>query len=71
MYVCMYVYFNEWRSDRVLFRLGLNRLMSWLHADVCMYVCTCMYVCNECMYVCKYVYFNECMYVCMYMSMYV
>ena len=36
MYVCMYVYFNEWRSDRVLVRLGLNTLIG------CMYVC--MYV---------------------------
>ena len=32
---CMYVYFNEWRSDRVLVRLG----------HVCMYVC--MYVCAD------------------------
>ena len=30
--VCMYVYFNEWRSDRVLVRLGLNKLIGWLHA---------------------------------------
>ena len=61
MYVCMhidlekmdtsiYVYFNKWRSDRVLVRF------------VCMYVNleqmdTIRYVC---MYVCKYV----CMYVC-------
>ena len=37
MYVC--VYFNEWRSDRVLVRLGLNKYV---------YVCVCMYV-----YVCK------------------
>ena len=34
LYVCMhikaYVYFNEWRSDRVLVRLGFNKLISWL-----------------------------------------
>ena len=32
MYVCMcvfmYVYFNEWWSDRVLVRLGLNTLIG-------------------------------------------
>ena len=44
----MYVYFNEWRSDRVLVRLGLNTLIGWLHA-VCMYVCmyVCIYVCSK------------------------
>ena len=29
--VCMYVYFNKWRSDRVLVRLGLNTLIGWMH----------------------------------------
>ena len=46
MYVCMYVcisvvyvYFNKWRSDRVLVRLGLDTLIGWLHV---VYVCMCM-----------------------------
>ena len=36
----MNVYFNKWKSDRVLVRLGLNTLIGWLHASmyVCMYV---------------------------------
>ena len=28
MYVCMYVYFNEWSSNRVLVRLGLDTLIG-------------------------------------------
>ena len=72
MYVCMYVYLNKWRSDRVLVRLGLNTLIGWLHVVmyVCMYILMSggpigywMYVCmNICMYVCMYV----CMCICMY-----
>ena len=54
-YLCMYVYFNEWRSDiRVLVRLGLNTLIGWLHA-VSMYVCT---------YVCMYTLMSGGVYVC-------
>ena len=57
MYVCMYVCINEWRSDRVLVRLGLDTLIGWLQLD--MYVCT--YVCMYSMYVTMYVY--VCMYI--------
>ena len=33
MYVCMYVYLNEWRSVRVLVRLGLDSWINWLLLD--------------------------------------
>ena len=36
--VCMYIYFNEWRSVRVLVRLGMDGLIN-----CCIYIC--MYVC--------------------------
>ena len=41
--VCMYgwmdVYFYEWRSNRVLVRLGWDTLIGCLH--VCLYLCMC------------------------------
>ena len=40
--VCMYVYFNEWRSDRVPVRLGLDTLIELDNKYI---VCLCMYVC--------------------------
>ena len=36
----MYVYFNEWRSNRVLVRLGLDNLIGWLQ----LYMYVCMYM---------------------------
>ena len=34
MYVCMYVYFNEWGSNKVLVRLGLDTLIGcWPQLD--------------------------------------
>ena len=57
MYVCMYVYFNKWRSDRVLVCM-----------NVCMYVCMIINVnviMLKSMLVWKYVYMhiNVCMHV--------
>ena len=67
MYVCcMYVYFNEWMSVRVLVRLGFDGLINCMYVYMyeCMYVCTCVFVCTLCT-VCTYVH------VCMHASMYV
>ena len=42
--VCMYVYFNEWRSNRVLARLVWDKYVAVCITNVCMYVCTCIYI---------------------------
>ena len=34
----MYVYFNEWNSNRVLVRLGLGTLIVCMYVNVCKYV---------------------------------
>ena len=44
MKVCIYVYFNKWRSNRVLVRLGLDTSIGWLQLDN-KYIVICMYVC--------------------------
>ena len=53
MYVCMYVYLNERKSNRVLVRLGLDSLIGWLQLGNkyivpvgSMYVCVLYYMVN-------------------------
>ena len=66
-YMRMYVYFNEWRSNRVC-------MYVYSHYDLCI---NCMYM-NEskyglyiCLYVHAYAYACVQMYVCMYVCMFV
>ena len=69
MYVCcMYVYFNEWMSVRVLVRLGFDGLINCMYVYMyeCMYVCTCVFVCMYFMYS---MYLCPCMYACIYVCM--